>query len=66
MSIWMRSIWPGSRTQEGDYMLGWQVYVLRQTSITSSDKTPDKVPTIASWETSLGGLDWLEALVKEG
>jgi hypothetical protein len=47
-------------------MLGWQVYVLRQTSITSSDKTPDKVPTIASWETSLGGLDWLEALVKEG
>jgi hypothetical protein len=36
-------------------MLGWQVYVKQE---------PDTL--IASWRIGMGGLDWLDSLVKQG
>src|SRR5215471_13504961 len=39
-------------------MLGWHILIYRQ-SATGREQ-------LAEWETSLGGTDWLDALVKQG
>mgnify|MGYP003575135279 CR=1 FL=1 len=38
-------------------MLGWHIRIVRNTP---------KPELLAEWETSLGGTDWIDALVKEG
>jgi len=40
-------------------MLGWKVYITQE-SIT------DKPESLISWTTGIGGLDWLDQLVKGG
>ena len=42
-------------------MLGWQIFILRQ-----APKEPANTQTLASWEAGLGGLAWLDDLVKAG
>lgn len=42
-------------------MLGWWILIKQQAAAGGGD-----APVIASWETSLGGADWLEKLVSEG
>jgi hypothetical protein len=49
-------------------MLGWCISVCRQNDTCISPAT-DSTPLgaqIATWQTGLGGLDWLNALVKVG
>lgn len=42
-------------------MLGWEIFVRRQPQTGQKDGV-----SIAVWATSLGGLDWIDALVAEG
>ena len=42
-------------------MLGWQIFVLRQVTT-----EPAETQTLAEWEAGLGGLAWLDDLVKAG
>lgn len=45
-------------------MLGWFITIARQdANATAGSKD---VQTLATWETSLGGLDWIDALVAQG
>jgi hypothetical protein len=46
-------------------MLGWQIDIHRQVP-GESPENPTKESLLATWTTSLGGLDWLDVLVKEG
>ncbi len=47
-------------------MLGWHIFISRQALAKSPDNPEGTESTLASWEAGLGGLDWLDALVKEG
>jgi hypothetical protein len=40
-------------------MLGWKIYITQESS-------PDKSKSLMSWSTGIGGLDWLDQLVKDG
>jgi len=49
-------------------MLGWHISLYRQIDNGAAPATADS-PTgtrLAVWQTGLGGLDWIEELVKEG
>lgn len=48
--------------------LGWHVSVYRQSSDGARPAAFDDDPgaRLAVWQTSLGGLDWLKALVQDG
>jgi hypothetical protein len=46
-------------------MLGWQINIHRLIP-GESQYNLTKESLLASWTTSLGGLDWIEALVKDG
>lgn len=57
-----------SEEYQGHIMLGWQIGVYR---LTDGGKGPAKLSSpagtrLAAWETSVGGLDWLDELVTEG
>jgi hypothetical protein len=43
-------------------MLGWQVYIRTLNQSVSNDRRQD----IVSWTTSVGGLSWIDDLVKSG
>lgn len=48
-------------------MLGWEIYIYRLHSGDTQDSlnlTNENL--LASWLTGLGGLNWIEAIVKEG
>jgi hypothetical protein len=49
-------------------MLGWHISVFKQRNDGASAATWESEPgsRLAVWQTSLGGLDWLEELVKAG
>jgi hypothetical protein len=49
-------------------MLGWHISVYRQTDEGASPAVFDSTegPRLAVWQTGLGGLEWLEDLVKAG
>lgn len=49
-------------------MLGWHISVFRQTDGGSSPARADsgQGTHLAVWQTDLGGLDWLDELVKNG
>ena len=48
-------------------MLGWQIIVYRELSRPySPGPWRDKEARVATWLVGLGGLDWLDELVKEG
>lgn len=49
-------------------MLGWLISVFRQTDSGSSPARADsgEGARLAVWQTGLGGLDWLDELVKRG
>ena len=49
-------------------MLGWHISVYRQKDNGASPATMESPQStrIAVWQTGLGGLDWLDELVKEG
>ena len=44
-------------------MLGWEVFVYRR--ITRPSPTKSEEVLLARWKTALGGIQWLDALVKE-
>jgi hypothetical protein len=46
-------------------MLGWQITIHRQIPGESQNHLT-KESLLATWTTSIGGLDWIDALVKEG
>jgi hypothetical protein len=47
-------------------MMGWWIVIAQQTP-EERDANPDKKSSvIASWESSLGGLDWLDELTERG
>ncbi|MGE0560049.1 MAG: hypothetical protein AB7O69_17440 [Burkholderiales bacterium] len=46
-------------------MLGWEIFVHRQLPGESLEN-PSNESRLATWRTSIGGLDWLDKLVKEG
>ena len=41
-------------------MLGWEVFVYRQSKLKSENES-----LVATWQTSMSGLGWLDELVKE-
>ena len=48
-------------------MLGWQIYIHRrlpEQSLEEATRAPETL--LAAWQTSMGGLDWVYELVKEG
>jgi hypothetical protein len=47
-------------------MLGWHISIYRQTNDGSSSATvePPEGTRLAVWQTGLGGLDWVQELVK--
>jgi len=48
-------------------MLGWQIFIdryLPDKSLEEAMRTPET--TLVAWQTRIGGLDWLNQLVKEG
>ena len=48
-------------------MLGWSIYIYRQDLIEDPEVIwPHDRALLASWLTGMCGLDWLDALVKEG
>jgi hypothetical protein len=49
-------------------MLGWEIIICRQPDGDTSPATMQSARgnTIAAWTTSLGGLNWLDPLVKAG
>ena len=49
-------------------MLGWHISIYRQTNDGTSPATAESAtgPRLAVWQTGLGGLDWVEELVREG
>ena len=49
-------------------MLGWNIGVFKQRDDGASPATPQSQhgARLAVWQTGLGGLDWLEELVKAG
>jgi hypothetical protein len=49
-------------------MLGWGISVWRQSDGGGSPATADSPEgtRLASWQADLGGLDWLDELVREG
>jgi hypothetical protein len=49
-------------------MLGWHITVYRQTHGGASPATAESPPgkRLAVWQTGLGGLDWINELVKNG
>lgn len=49
-------------------MLGWHISIYRQSDGGSSPATPQssKGTRLAVWQAGLGGLEWLDALVKAG
>jgi hypothetical protein len=40
-------------------MLGWKIYITQESST-------DKSKSLMSWSSGIGGLDWLDQLVKDG
>ena len=46
-------------------MIGWWIVVVQRTP-EEWDATLNKEAVLANWETSLSGIDWIEALVKAG
>lgn len=47
-------------------MIGWWIVIAQETP-DERDANPDKLSTVlASWESSLGGLDWLDKLAELG
>jgi hypothetical protein len=40
-------------------MLGWKIYITQESSA-------DKSKSLMSWSSGIGGLDWLDQLVKDG
>jgi hypothetical protein len=40
-------------------MLGWQIYITQESS-------PENSQSLMSWCAGIGGLDWLDQLVKDG
>jgi hypothetical protein len=48
--------------------LGWDIFVSRQNDAGLSPAAADSPegPLLAKWEAGLGGLDWLDELVREG
>jgi hypothetical protein len=49
-------------------MLGWHISIYRQTDGGASPATKESAEgtRLAVWQTGLGGLDWLDELVKAG
>ena len=49
-------------------MLGWHISIYRQTDDGASPATAESSPgtRVAVWQTGLGGLDWIDELVKAG
>ena len=48
-------------------MLGWEFYIYRHDLAPDPRQiVPDDRALLARWLVSLGGLDWIEALVREG
>jgi hypothetical protein len=46
-------------------MIGWWIIVTQQTP-EERDAASDKEAILAKWETSVSGINWIEALVKTG
>lgn len=45
--------------------LGWEFLIYRKLDVDAAGTTSN-VPNLASWETGLGGMQWIEALEKAG
>lgn len=46
-------------------MLGWEIYVARQSNIVQ-EGSPKSGAVIAVWMAGMGGIDWIDALTKQG
>lgn len=47
-------------------MLGWWIVIAQLAPDEWAATTDRKAALLANWETSLGGIDWIEKLAKEG
>jgi len=47
-------------------MLGWWIVIFAQTPDERAATTGSAEPMLASWETSLGGIQWIDRLVEAG
>jgi hypothetical protein len=49
-----------------DIMIGWWILVIAQTPEERAVTDDSKEAVLAKWEASLAGIDWIDALVKNG
>jgi len=47
-------------------MLGWAVFVFREKELEKEKSSRAKARSLASWETGMFGLQWIDRLVKDG
>lgn len=47
-------------------MIGWWIVIAQQTPAERDAGADQKAATLANWETSVSGIDWIENLVEEG
>lgn len=47
-------------------MIGWWIVIAAQTPEVRETATDRKAAVLANWETSVGGIDWVQTLVEEG
>ena len=47
-------------------MIGWLIIVAQQTPEERDSSVGGNASNLANWETSVGGVNWLEKLTKEG
>ena len=46
-------------------MLGWAVFVFREKELEEEKSSRAKARSLASWETGIFGLQWIDSLVKD-
>ena len=52
--------------RRGEIMIGWWMVIDQQTPEERDAATDKKATILSNWETSVGGIDWIDRLVKRG